>query len=223
MRTFVWAVAVFAVIALTAPGNARDWRVSEPRGTVGRTFREMRYDGVVGQTSWVTCGPAAVATLLSHYLDQRVSERDIVMVIEALNSQDAPAGHVASSGYTLLDLKRALHVYGVDSVGLNVEIGALRAYFEQGGHPVIVHLTRPQLHFVVAVGSVGSELVVADPSFGRRSIPWGLLDAHYGYVGNTLVPLLADDRLELALRRQQAALESAAAVRAQLERLGRAI
>ena len=30
-------------------------------------YRTLRYEGVVGQTTYYTCGAAAVATLLTHY------------------------------------------------------------------------------------------------------------------------------------------------------------
>ena len=43
-----------------------------------KPYRNIRYQGVVGQTSYYTCGPAAVATLLRYYYGINTSETEIL-------------------------------------------------------------------------------------------------------------------------------------------------
>jgi len=46
------------------------------------SYRELRYDGVVGQTDWYTCGPAAVATLLTYYYGIPTTEAEALKLAE---------------------------------------------------------------------------------------------------------------------------------------------
>jgi len=208
------------------------------------SYRAMRYARVIGQTGWATCGPAAVATLLTHYLEIPVSETDVLFAIAAAgagatgrpNGQskatDAGEGEgtaalipvtVKPEGYTMLELKRALQQFGVDSVGYQVDLEALREYFLAGGHPVLIHLTRPQLHFAVLIGGSGGSALLGDPAFGERSMPWGELAANYGFSGYVLVPVPTPGQLATMLAVQKAASMDLADRLERLRRLGVAI
>src|SRR5690606_2530617 len=61
-----------------APGSAPKTR---PAGDTGAAWRvrdeeRMRWEGIVRQTTSRSCGPAALATLLTYYLGIPVSERE---------------------------------------------------------------------------------------------------------------------------------------------------
>ncbi len=177
------------------------------------SYREMRYEGVLGQTTEYSCGPAAVATLLSRFYGLDVSEGDILQRAE---EYDAAAGRERGSGISALSLKRTLLDYGVPTRGLNVSLDALVTHFEQRGLPLVLHLTRPQKHYLVGVGIAGGHVVLADPSWGRRLLPVLELETELGFDGVVLAPMPPPELAERAAAAQRDALSWAWARLAQL-------
>ena len=86
--------------------------------------------------------------------------------------------------------------------------------------PLIVHVTKPQLHYVLAIGLLGDQLVLADPSFGRRVLPLAALETEKGFDGVVLVPQPDDAMTQAAQRVQQATLTWARRRRERLEATG---
>ena len=178
-----------------------------------RPYRVLRYQGVVAQTSWYTCGPATLATLLTRYYDDPSSEAEMLeLSVKAMQG----SGKDPTEGITMLALKRALEAKGVPSRGFRVTLEALEDYFREGGLPLVLHVTRPQLHYVLGVGMVGSQLLLADPSFGVRLLPLPALVMDKGFEGFVLVPIPDGARLAAAIKRQREALRGAAVHLAQL-------
>ena len=81
-------------------------------------------------------------------------------------------------------------------------------------------MTRPQPHYVLAVGNVGSAgghlLFIADPSYGRRLVIPRELEAELGFAGYVLVPIPPEPQLQLVAAKQQ---EELALERLRLRRL----
>lgn len=150
-------------------------------------YRGLRYEGVVGQTDWFTCGPAALATLLTFYYDMPSTEEE--MLEAALRSETEADNLNPEEGLSLLSLKHALLDKGITSQGYLVTLEALVEYFRRGGLPVILHVTEPQLHYVVAVGVTERDIVLADPSLGLYAFPVDALVHEKGFSGTILVPL----------------------------------
>ena len=151
-------------------------------------YRELRYEGVTGQTDWYTCGPAAVATLLTYYYDIPTTEAEALELAEGfMREMGLEPG--PERGVNALALKKTLEAKGVPTKGYRVKPEDLRNYFARGGLPVIVHLTAPRKHFVVAVGMVGDQIVLADPSWDRSIIPFSAFVEERGYSGVVLVPI----------------------------------
>jgi len=94
-----------------------------------------------------------------------------------------------SEGLTAYDLRVALAAKGLDSKGFLVQPAALQDYFERGGLPAIIHITKPEKHFEVAVGMIGDYLVLADPAWGRSLVDLSRFVETRGYTGVVLVPL----------------------------------
>lgn len=162
---------------------------------VSTDYREMRYEGVIGQSSDYSCGPAAVATLLTCFYGCGVSEGDILKLTEQYESA---AGREPGAGISAFSLKRALADHGVPARGLLVSLDALVRHFEQQGLPLILHTTRPQKHFLVAVAIVGNWFVLADPSWGRRIVRVPDLLLEFGFDGVVLAPMPPTDKAEAA-------------------------
>ncbi|MGC8817575.1 MAG: cysteine peptidase family C39 domain-containing protein, partial [Candidatus Hadarchaeum sp.] len=111
----------------------------------------------MGQTDWYTCGPAAVATLLTHYYGLPTSEAEALELAQNfMRAQGLEPG--PERGINALALKRTLEAKGIPTKGFRVKPEALKDYFDRGGLPLIAHLTQPQKHFVVVIGFVGDHI-----------------------------------------------------------------
>ncbi len=175
-------------------------------------YRELRYEWVVGQTDWYTCRPAAVATLLTYY-GIPATEEDVLNLAEDFMRE---MGLDPKQGINALALKRALEAKGIPTKGFRVKPKALKDYFDRGGLPLIAHLTEPQKHFVVVVGFIDDQIVLADPSWGRRIISFSAFVEDHKYSEVVLVPIPPPELILIARERQGAILEWA---RLRLQRL----
>ena len=108
--------------------------------------RDLRYEWVVGQADWYTCGPAAVATLLTHYYGIATTEAEALDLAEGFM---VAAGREPGQALTALALRQTLEAKGIPTRGYRVSPEALADYFARGGLPVILHLTEPQSNCVV--------------------------------------------------------------------------
>lgn len=147
-----------AALALGASAAAAEER------TPVRSLREIRQAHVVVQRWDVSCGAAALATLLSYQLPRPVSEQTVA---QAMLGRTDPLRVKVRGGFSLLDLKR----YAL-SVGFTAD-GYARVPLEEldGLAPAIVPLILYGFpHFVVYRGRVGDYVLVADPAYGNRMI-----------------------------------------------------
>lgn len=156
------------------------------------SYRTLRYTHVVGQTDWYTCGAAAVATLLTHYYDDPATESEVLEV--AVRETEA-SGKDPREGLTALSLKRYLEGRGYEVRAYRVNLEQLADYFRWGGLPVIGHVTKPQLHFLVIAGLVDppgggpAQVLLADSSWGRCIVPIEALVTEKGFSGVILLAL----------------------------------
>ena len=153
-------------------------------------YRTLRYTHVAGQANWYTCGAAAVSTLLTYYYNDPATEQE---VLEVAFAETQASGKDPLEGLTALSLKRALQQrdYTVKAYRINLE--QLADYFRRGGLPVVAHVTKPQLHFLVISGIVPDprtqrpQVLLADPSWGRRIMPLKELVTFKGFSGVILL------------------------------------
>lgn len=137
------------------------------RGPV-KSLLEMRQDRVVVQQWDLSCGAAALATLLNYQHDDPVSEREIAKgLIEREEYLEEPLLVRARHGFSLLDLKRYVDKRGYRGIGygqLTLEDLIERA-------PVIVPVRlHGYNHFVVFRGALGNRVLLADPAFGNQTM-----------------------------------------------------
>jgi predicted double-glycine peptidase len=152
------ALLLAAVVALDASTAAAEER------TPVRSLREIRQAHVVVQRWDVSCGAAALATVLSYQLPRPVSEQ---AVAQAMLGRGDPLRVKVRGGFSLLDLKRY-----AQSVGFTAD-GYARVPLEEldGLAPAIVPLILFGFpHFVVYRGRVGDYVLLADPAYGNRTL-----------------------------------------------------
>jgi len=150
-----------AVSAWSASGNA-----AEPR--VVTSLLELRQENVVVQDWDLSCGAAALTTLLNHQYDDPVTEREVAIALMGRPEYvDNPQLVHAREGFSLLDLKQFVESRGYKGVGLGkLDLGGLvqRA-------PVIVPIqTKGYNHFVIFRGMAGNRVLLADPAWGNRTM-----------------------------------------------------
>ncbi len=133
-----------------------------------RSLLEMRQDKVVVQEWDLSCGAAALATILNSQHNDAVSEREIA---KGLIKRDAyvadPSLVRARHGFSLLDLKRYVDGRGYEGIGYGKLV--VEDLIERAPIMVPVRL-RGYNHFVVFRGVLGGSVLVADPAFGNRTM-----------------------------------------------------
>lgn len=155
------AVVLAGMVAV--PGAAA---LAEPSPV--RSLLEMRQAAVVTQEWDLSCGAAALTTILKYQFGESVTEREIAITLMGRAEYvENPALVQVRQGFSLLDLKRLVDGRGYEGVGfgrLDVEDLVRRA-------PAIVPIsTNGYNHFVIFRGRAGDRVLLADPAWGNRTM-----------------------------------------------------
>jgi uncharacterized protein len=137
----------------------------------GQSFQsllELRRNKVVVQKWDLSCGAAALATILTYQFDDTVPEREIAQeLMRRREYLDNPLLVRARQGFSMLDLKRYVDGRGYEGEGLGQL--TMRDLYELA--PVIVPVNfRGYNHFVVFRGTFGNRVLIADPAYGNRTM-----------------------------------------------------
>ncbi len=139
-----------------------------------RSLLEMRHDRVVVQEWDLSCGAAALATLLNYQIGDGVSEKEIALgLIDREEYLNDPNFVRFRQGFSLLDLKRFVDGRGYKGVGL----GKLVVSDLLAAAPVMVPVNfNGYNHFVIFRGMVETasgkkRVLLADPAYGNRTMP----------------------------------------------------
>ncbi len=130
-----------------------------------QSLMALRFKNVVRQAHDVSCGAAAMATLLTYYYGQPATEQDLVQQM----LQYGDKAKIEKDGFSLLEMKRYAEARGFVAAGYRVDnvqgLTKLRV-------PAIALITvRGYTHFVVLKGVAQGQVFLADPAFGNRSRP----------------------------------------------------
>jgi predicted double-glycine peptidase len=129
---------------------------------------ELRRAGVVVQEYDISCGAAALATLLAYQHGDPVPEKEIAEdLIRRKEYLENPELVRARRGFSLLDLKR--FVEGRGYVGRGLARVALDDLLDIAPAIVPVRMNGYD-HFVVFRGKHGDRVLLADPAWGNRTM-----------------------------------------------------
>jgi predicted double-glycine peptidase len=133
-----------------------------------RTLLEMRQERVVVQEWDLSCGAAALATVLNYQLGDPVSEREIALgLMHRKEYVDDPKLVNRREGFSLLDLQRYVEQRGYAGLGF----GRLKLATLIERAPAIVPVSfNGYNHFVVFRGIRGNRVLIADPAWGNRTL-----------------------------------------------------
>ncbi len=129
------------------------------------SFKTLRDRNVIKQKEDYSCGAAALATLLSYGLGDKVGEAEILsFVLEDLSPEERKKRE--DKGLSLLDMQRF-----VESRGYRAQAFRLAPeYLARLSVPVIVFVSPEGYdHFAVLKGVRGGRAFLADPSLGNET------------------------------------------------------
>ena len=129
---------------------------------------EMREQSVIVQKSDLSCGAAALATLLTFQFGDRVSEKEVTSgLIRRQEYIEQPELVRVRQGFSLLDMKRFANARGYTGIGYgNLEMSDLLNLA-----PIIVAVSPfGYNHFVIFRGMIGDQVLLADPAYGNRTM-----------------------------------------------------
>jgi uncharacterized protein len=129
-----------------------------------RSLLEMRQENVVIQQWDISCGAAALATILTYQLDHPISEKHAA---QGMLRRTDPLRVKHRGGFSLLDMKRYAESRGFQAEGYaRLSLEQLRKLA-----PLIVPVNLEGYdHFVVFRGVAAGRAVLADPGFGNRTV-----------------------------------------------------
>ena len=133
------------------------------------SWSEIRNKDVVKQQYDFSCGAASMATILNHFYNLNVNEKEVVNSVLALKGVGTAARELTASDFALsfADLAKYTATKNFKSVGMAMDIESLRKLRV----PVIIHIKiRRFEHFTVFKGIYGDFVYLADPSFGNMKV-----------------------------------------------------
>lgn len=189
------AVFLFGAAAATNASGA----LAQPVPTVGggqlqvkvRSLAELRFRNMERQSQDLSCGAAALATLLRHGYGLPADEAQIIEDILGNAPEDTRA-KIAQQGFSLLELKRYLETRGFAAGGFQLDRIDQLANLKV---PVIALVNvRGYNHFVVIKRVKDDRVLIADPAFGNTRPPLSTFAGQWNGI------ILAAARADLAPR-----------------------
>jgi predicted double-glycine peptidase len=162
-HSYILATGLACLALFPAPARSQAAGVEGSKNI--RTMQEIRTEGVTKQRWDMSCGAAALSTLLTYDFKDNTPETAIVVWL--LHRLDA--NHVrARGGFSLLDLKHFAEARGYSAEGFSdMSLQDLAAEKTS----VIVPIKAKGLdHFIVVKGFVDGHVVIADPAFGNLTM-----------------------------------------------------
>ncbi len=158
------AITIVSLVLPLVPVNAQvSIDLPETRGAKPiRTLKELRDEGVVRQRWDMSCGAAALSTVLTYNFSDNTPEAAIVIwILHRVN----PVRVRSRGGFSLLELKRFAQARGYSADGFSgMSLEDLAA--EKSWVITPIHFKSLD-HFVVVKGIVGDRIILADPGFGN--------------------------------------------------------
>ncbi len=129
-----------------------------------KSLKDIKSQNVVSQTLDYSCGPASLATILSYYFQDEVTEEEIIKSL--LITTDLRKVK-QRKGFSLLDLKNFAKLKGYEVVGYRMDL----EYLVGLDKPVLIPVNiKDYSHFVIFRGLKGGRVFLADPALGNMTM-----------------------------------------------------
>ncbi len=158
MLCFAFVAGQSVAAQMPVPIVSTDARITVPV----RSFLSLREERLIRQGWDISCGAAALSTLLTYELDRPFSEATISLSILANTDPEVVR---ARGGFSLYDLKRFAEAVGLEAVGYGgMALDDLNAADSAAIIPVRINGFD---HFVVFRGQAAGRIAIGDPAFGN--------------------------------------------------------
>ncbi len=129
-----------------------------------KSLFEIRWNKLTRQGWDISCGAAALSTVLTYHNKKPFSEMAITLSI--LKNSD-PNQVRARGGFSLYDLKRFVKAVGFEGLGYgDMTLDDLESFYI----PAILPVRIKELdHFVIFRKRIGNKVLIGDPAFGNVS------------------------------------------------------
>ena len=133
-----------------------------------KSLLEMRRENMVKQQWDLSCGAAALTTILNFQHQDMVTEKQVAIALMGREEYiKNPLLVNIRQGFSLLDLKRFADARGYEGIGF----GKLTLDDLVKKAPIIVPLNLLGYnHFVIFRGIKGNRVLLADPAWGNRTL-----------------------------------------------------
>ncbi len=129
-----------------------------------KSMKEIKTANIVSQSVDYSCGPASLATLLSYYFEDKVTEEEIIEFL--LLSGDLEKIK-AKKGFSLLDLKNFARHKGYEVVGYKMDLD----FLVKLNKPVLIPVNiKDYSHFIIFRGLKANRVFLADPALGNLTM-----------------------------------------------------
>lgn len=141
-----------------------------------RSYVSLKFKNIVRQSFDVSCGAAAMATLMTFYYGEKTGEQEVIEAMLEFGDLEK----IRRDGFSLLELKRYAEKRGLTTQGFRIpdvnKLSNLKV-------PVITLInSRGYNHFVVLKGFDRGRVFFADPAFGNRSLSVKDFDKQWSHV-----------------------------------------
>jgi uncharacterized protein len=153
---------------VTTPKADQTLHLTVTKAVPVRSLLEMRHHNVIIQSWDLSCGAAALATLLRYEWGNPVTEKQVARGLMARREYiQHPQLVQIREGFSLLDLKRYVEAHGFKGEGL----GQLDFDDLVENAPIMVPVDALGYnHFVIFRGVMGDRVLLADPAWGNRTM-----------------------------------------------------
>ena len=126
-----------------------------------RSMKEIKSANIVTQSLDYSCGAAGLSTLLNYYLNDPISEKEI---INTLLKSVSLTKVQQRKGFSLLDLKNYAESKGYKVTGYQMDFDFLQKLKK----PTLVPIKfKNYRHFIIVKGVAGDRVFLADPAVGN--------------------------------------------------------
>lgn len=201
MRTWFTWLSLGLAMVLTSSGLAEAISFQPPGGNTHISkrvvsLREARYKNVIPQKFDVSCGAAALATIMKYFYghDEITNEQEIVREMLITGAQEK----IKAEGFSLLDLKKYAEGQGYSAQGYKL---ANADKLDKLDLPFITLVNiAGYSHFVVIKKVSGGRVFIADPAFGNRSMSLAELSKAWNNIVFVVLSKSRQGRFEFAMK-----------------------
>ena len=177
---FMRGLGLAVLLGVLAPGAALADFVRMPGGAMisvqRKSMVDLRFVNVMRQRFDLSCGAAAVGTLLNYFYSEKLEEPEILT--DLIKTGDK--AKIEKDGFSMLELKQYGERRGYVVRGFKITKPEAVAEIKV---PFLTLInSRGYNHFVIIKGTRDGVVYIADPAFGNRSVPLEQFKAEWSQV-----------------------------------------